>query len=246
VRDVKGHILVVEDDPELADNLVEIMEGLDWQVDVSRSAERALELLRERSYEGVLTDFRLPGLGGVELISRLREAGAHVPVVVMSAFMDESAADQAERAGALDVLAKPVDLERLFGHLETFSRTNRLVLIVEDNVSLAENVAEALREEGLASEVAPDGLGALSRRLLPQVALIDLRLPDLNGVEVARRLLARDPTIKILFVTAHAEELRAEVERAQRELKNVRPDTACLLKPFSVPDLVRRIRQAVQ
>lgn len=246
MRDTKGHILVVEDDPDLAENLVEILEGLEWQVDVSASAERALELLRERSYEGVLTDFRLPGLGGVELISRLRQAGAHVPVVVMSAFMDESAADQAERAGALDVLAKPVDLERLFGLLETFLRTNRQVLIVEDNVSLAENVAEALREEGLASEVASDGTEALSRRLLPQVALVDLRLPDLNGVEVARRLLARDPTIKILFVTAHGEELRAEMERANADFPSVDPEAACLLKPFSVPDLVKRIRQAVQ
>ena len=145
----KGLILLVEDDPDLADNLVEILEGLDWQVEVAPSAEHALQVLSTRAFTGVITDFRLPGLGGVELISRLRQRGVGVPIVVMSAFMDEAAAAQAERAGALGVLAKPLDLKSLFNLLEEFLRRDERVLIVEDNLALAENVAEALREEGI-------------------------------------------------------------------------------------------------
>lgn len=244
--DVKGQLLLVEDDPDLAENLLEILQGLDWEVEVAESAERALEMLSTRSYVGVITDFRLPGLGGIELISRLRRAGTHVPVVLMSAFMDESAAAQAELAGALDVLAKPVDLARLFRALDAFSKAERQVLIVEDNAALAENVAEALREGGLSPVVAPDGGGALARRTLPRVALVDLRLPDVDGVEVARRLYARDPSIKILFVTAYGDEVRADLEKALADLPCVDPGQPCLHKPFNLPELVERIRLAAQ
>lgn len=246
MADEKGHILIVEDDPDLAENMVEILEGLGWDVDLAPSAERALELIATSRYDGVITDFRLPGVGGVELISRLRRAGTTVPVVVMSAFMDEFAADLAERAGALDVLAKPVDLSRLFQLLEAFLRTEAKVLIVEDNVALAENVADALREHGLAPEVAADGREALARRTLPRVAVVDLRLPDAHGVEIARRLFARDPTIKILFVTAYGEEAGSELEEALRDLPCVDARTPCLHKPFDLPQLVERICDAVQ
>lgn len=244
--DGKGHLLLVEDDPDLAENLLEILQGLDWEVELAESAEQALEMLSERSFVGVITDFRLPGLGGIELISRLRRAGTQVPVVLMSAFMDDSAAAQAERAGALDVLAKPVDLTRLFRALEAFAKAEGQVLIVEDNAALAENVAEALRGEGLTPVVAPDGSDALSRRSLPRVALVDLRLPDLDGVEVARRLYARDPSIKILFVTAYGDEVRTDLERALAELPCVDPGQPCLHKPFDLPELVERIRLAAQ
>lgn len=244
--ETKGRILIVEDDPDLADNLVEILEGLGWQVEVAASAERALEMLPGSGFTGVITDFRLPGLGGVELISRLRQLGVGVPIVVMSAFMDETAAAEAEQAGALDVLAKPVDLKRLFGMLEAFLRPDEQVLIVEDNLDLAENVAEALRNQGLEPEVARSGSGALANRSLPRVALVDLRLPDLDGIEVARRLWARDPSIKILFVTAYADEMTGKLDSALRELPCVDPVDPCLLKPFDVPALVERIRCAVQ
>lgn len=243
---MKGHLLIVEDDPDLAENLVEILEGLDWQVDVCGSAEHALEMLAEHAYEGVVTDFRLPGLGGVELIVHLRREGVDVPVLVMSAFMDDLSAAQAEKAGALDVLAKPLDLPRLFQVLDNFIRSTDQVLIVEDNMALAENVAEALRSEGFRPEVAQDGQGALSRRMLPRVALVDLRLPDLNGIEVARRLYARDPSIKILFITAYDEDITENIETVLREFPCIDPSNPCLRKPFSLPELVERVRHAVQ
>lgn len=242
----KGLILLVEDDPDLADNLVEILEGLDWQVEVAPSAEHALQVLSTRTFTGVITDFRLPGLGGVELISRLRQRGVGVPIVVMSAFIDDAAAAQAERAGALGVLAKPLDLKCLFSLLEEFLRRDERVLIVEDNLALAENVAEALREQGFAPEVVSDGSGALASRHLPRMALVDLRLPDLDGIEVARRLWARDPSIKILFVTAYVEEMKPQLDRAVCELPCLDPVDPCLSKPFDVPALVERIRCTVQ
>ncbi len=236
-------LLIVEDDADLAENLAEILEGIGCQSVIAHSAERALELLEHEKLDGVITDFRLPGLDGVELISKLREKGVPLPVVVISAWMDSRVAEQAEAAGALEVLPKPVDLERLFRLVEVFSRPRGDVLIVEDNEALAENVAEALQNTGLKPVIGASAESALSQRGLPRVALVDLRLPDKDGLEVARRLRARDPTIKIIFVTAYGNELQARLESAIESL-SLSADDALVAKPFDVAELVEKVREA--
>ena len=241
----KGRLLIVEDDPDLAENLVEILQGLDWDVSVAGTAEDALPILEREAYSGVITDFRLPGLGGIDLIAKLRDRGIAVPVIVMSAFMDAAAAERAERVAAFEALQKPVNLERLFTLLKAFISPSREVLIVEDNEALAENVADALREEGLDVDVRPSGSEALSKRSLPRVALVDLRLPDLSGVEVARRLCARDPNLRILFVTAYPEEAGERLSAIGSALPWLDPEHPCLLKPFDLLELVERVRRTV-
>ena len=144
-------ILIVEDDVDLAENLVEILEDAGYVAEHVTTAEQALERVQGGGIAGVITDFRLPGLGGVDLIHKLRERGIPLPVIVMSAFMDRRVATQAEEVGALDVLAKPLDLKRLFSLVSAFVEPDTQVLIVEDNEAFAENVAEALTEEGFSA-----------------------------------------------------------------------------------------------
>lgn len=230
----RTRLLIVEDDADLAENLAEILEGVGYDTAVACSAEHALELLDGETFAGVITDFRLPGLGGVDLIAALRERGVPVPVAVISGFIDPQIAERAEEAGALDVLPKPVDLKRLFELVTTFTSPRGEVLIVEDNEALAENLAEALESSGLQTAIGSSAESALSRRSLPKVALVDLRLPDRNGIEVARRLRARDPKIKIIFVTAYGSTLR-----------HAEGDLPLVAKPFDVAELVERVCAAV-
>jgi CheY-like chemotaxis protein len=237
-------LLIVEDDADLAENLAEILEGMGYSALIADSGERALDLLERESVDGVITDFRLPGLDGVELIGKLRAKGLPVPVVVISAFIDPRVAEQAEEAGALDVLPKPVDLERLFQLVDAFSRPRGAVLIVEDNEALAENLAEALENTGLSTVIGSSAEAALEHRTLPRVALVDLRLPDKDGLEVARRLCARDPTIKIIFVTAFGEELQQRLAGAVESIACALGDHSLVAKPFDLADLVQRVRQA--
>jgi two-component system, OmpR family, response regulator QseB len=237
-------LLIVEDDADLAENLAEILESLGYEPLVALSAEQALELLREQSVDGVITDFRLPGLDGVELISELRQKGLPVPILMISALIEPADAEQAEMAGALDVLDKPIDLDRLTRLLETFSRPRGEVLIVEDNLALAENLAEALESSGIQTAIGSSAESALSRKTLPRVALVDLRLPDQDGLEVAKRLCARDPTIKIIFVTAYGEEMRERLNTAMSTF-GVDGRVPLVAKPFDLEALVRQVRDAV-
>jgi DNA-binding NtrC family response regulator len=110
-------ILVVDDHADLAENLAEILGGAGYETLVAGSAEEALERLDAR-VAALLTDFRLPGLTGAELIVEVRRRGLGIPAVVMSAYTDDETIVRAHRAGATHVLAKPVAIQRL---METIS-----------------------------------------------------------------------------------------------------------------------------
>jgi CheY-like chemotaxis protein len=204
------------------------------------TAEAALERLQHGGYRGVITDYRLPGCSGVDLLRLLRARDCPLPVILVSAFLDPASAGRAEELGALAVLEKPINIGRLFDLAREFFEPAHSVLIVEDNVTLAENLAEALTNCGFSPLVSGDSRSALAHRALPPVALIDLRLPDGNGFDVALRLLARNPALKIVFVTAHAD--LAHKERLSQALWAT---TELLLKPFDLPQLIRRLEAFV-
>ena len=142
-------LLIVDDHVDLAENLAEILIDAGYQADIAETAEEALERFAAADYQGVITDFRLPGRSGVELVVELRRAGYALPVVMVSAFADSDVVAEAEQVGALDVLPKPVDFDRLFSLVQEFERGKRSVLVVDDNEELAADFAEALRLRGL-------------------------------------------------------------------------------------------------
>ncbi len=106
-------LLLVDDHVELAENLAEILEDAGVTCEVADSAEAALERLAAEPFQGLITDFRLPGDSGLELIEQLRVRGGAIPSVLLSAFATDEVVRQAEAAGALMVLPKPVDVPRL-------------------------------------------------------------------------------------------------------------------------------------
>jgi DNA-binding NtrC family response regulator len=224
----RGKILVVDDNVELAENLAEILGTVGYEAEVAVSAEAASAALVAGGCDAVITDFKLPGRSGAELIATLREAGNRVPVVVISAYTDPTMVDSAEAAGAVDVLPKPVDIGRLLGLLEALRGDADEILIVDDDQNLVENLAEALRGEGLRAVIGLSAGEALAHRRPLAAALIDYTLPDKDGVHVAERLSARFPAARILMFSAHCDEARrAEV---QRRLPNIE----CLEKPVDM------------
>jgi len=109
----RGRILIVDDHVDLAENLAEILGLNGHQCQIVDSAERALAALHEGAFAGVITDLRLPGLSGLDLLDRLRDEGNSTPLILISAFASDAVVARAQAAGALGVLDKPVDLERL-------------------------------------------------------------------------------------------------------------------------------------
>ena len=108
---MKATILVVEDEEKLR-RVVELqLKAAGFEVEQAGSAEAAMRLADHADV--ILTDLRLPGISGLELLANLRRQDSHTPVVVMTAFGSIETAVEAMKAGAVDFLPKPFSLDHL-------------------------------------------------------------------------------------------------------------------------------------
>ena len=206
-----GHVLVVDDQIELAENIAEVLQGIGFETEVAESAVAGLERIARGGITAVVTDYKLPGKTGAQLIEELRRRGLRIPVLMMSAYTDEMTIDRARAAGAWLFLPKPVPLPTLIDVFESLARRPAATLLVDDEEGLAQNLAEALTAAGHEVVVSHTVADALSHNRRLQTAVLDYRLPDGTGVDVARELRARDPSIQILFISGYSKDLGGQI-----------------------------------
>jgi DNA-binding NtrC family response regulator len=108
-----GRILLVEDDDGHRETLRRHLSRSGHVVSAAETGEAALGTFAGVAPQLVLTDVRMPGLSGIELLDRLRTLAPGTPVIVMTAFGDMHGAIDAMRKGAYDYLVKPLDLDQL-------------------------------------------------------------------------------------------------------------------------------------
>jgi DNA-binding NtrC family response regulator len=235
----RGRVLVVDDQIELAENIAEILQGIGFQTEVAGSAEEGLERVARGGITAVVTDFKLPGQSGAQLIEELRRRGEGMPVLMMSAYTDEATIDRSKAAGAWFFLPKPVPLATLVETFESLAQKPVTTLLVDDEESLAQNLAEALTSAGHEVVVTHSAAEALAQNRRLHTAVLDYRLPDGTGLELARQLRARDPAVKILFISGYADDLET---RRQTDV----PDSEALQKPVDTSQLVSWVQLAVK
>jgi two-component system response regulator HydG len=114
----KASILVVDDEPNARTALAEILKGEGFAVETAGDGFKALAKMADFGPDLVLTDLKMPGLDGVELMKKVKEQDAELPVVVMTAFGAVETAVSAMREGAADYLQKPLNSDELLIVLE--------------------------------------------------------------------------------------------------------------------------------
>src|SRR5258708_3543764 len=107
----KPVVLVIEDEEKQRRNVGLHLSSTGYEVKAVGTAEDGLKLAADA--ELILTDLKLPGMDGLELLSRLGAQNVHVPVIVMSAFGTVEVAVEAMKKGAVDFLPKPFSLDHL-------------------------------------------------------------------------------------------------------------------------------------
>jgi len=101
-------VLVVDDDGAALESIQEILQREEYQVVAARSAEEALERLRTDDFGVVLTDLRMPGMDGMDLLRTIKALRPETEVVIMTAFGTIERAVEAMREGAYDFVTKPL------------------------------------------------------------------------------------------------------------------------------------------
>lgn len=116
------HILMVEDEPRVADSMRRGLRAEGWVIDHSATAEDALMLLRDTTYDLVLLDMMLPRMSGEDLCRHLRSRRNPVPILMLSALGSTEDRVNSLRNGADDYLAKPFDFDELIARIESLHR----------------------------------------------------------------------------------------------------------------------------
>lgn len=106
-------ILFVDDDPKAGDLMLRFAEQADFGVRVFQNPSQALDFFNESGADLLVTDMRMPGMNGIELITKIREKDTEVPVIVITAHSTVDNAIDALRLGASDFIKKPFDMDEL-------------------------------------------------------------------------------------------------------------------------------------
>ena len=110
-------ILIVDDDPGQRSLLDSFLRGQGFETVLADSGIRALELLPAGKFSMMISDVRMPGLTGLETLQRARKNFPSLPVLLVTAYTDIREAIGAMRDGALNYLAKPIDLDELLANV---------------------------------------------------------------------------------------------------------------------------------
>lgn len=110
---VSSHILVVDDDDNLRWVLQKQVEQMGYAVQSAGDGAAALASIEKSIPALVISDLKMPGISGMELLQKIRASYPEVPVIIMTAFGTIQSAVGAMRAGAYDYLSKPIDYEEL-------------------------------------------------------------------------------------------------------------------------------------
>ncbi len=124
---MNAKILLIEDDASTAASLKKVLCAEDYEVDTTSRGDTGLELARQNEYNVVISDLRLPGLGGLDLVAQLHAAKPKQPIVLMTAHGTTETAIEATKRGACDYLLKPFEADELLDLVASAVASSRLM-----------------------------------------------------------------------------------------------------------------------
>jgi len=131
-------LLLVEDKNELRAMLRKALERNGHSVDEAADGSAAIQKLRNKRYQMVLTDLKMPGASGLDVLRESKQADSTIPVILLTAFGSVDEAVSAMKEGAFDFIQKPVDLDHLKLQVERATRQQELL---RENLILREEFA---------------------------------------------------------------------------------------------------------
>jgi two-component system, LuxR family, response regulator FixJ len=118
----RRRVYVIDDDEAMRDSLDFLLGSADFDVTIFESAHHFLDAVSSIEFGCVLSDVRMPGIDGIELLKRLKAAHSAFPVLIMTGHGDVPLAVEAMKLGAVDFVEKPFEDDRLIGMIDAALR----------------------------------------------------------------------------------------------------------------------------
>jgi CheY-like chemotaxis protein len=232
-------VLVVEDDPDIAQLIQLHLAGNGREVLIAHRGDEALELAQRECPDLITLDVLLPDTDGFALLEALKSdpVTREIPVIIVSVLPDQ---EEGLRLGAVSYVTKPIDEQQLLQAVQQVLLQRGTVLVVDDdrdNLSLMRSI---LRAHSFDVRTTSRGARVLrvAREVQPALILLDLKLPDLDGYAVLKRLKGNPKTqeIPVIVMTGST-----TIDAAKREKVFALGAARFMSKPFSIDELIKEI-----
>jgi len=239
----KTRVLVVDDDISFAESLTDILTEKGYIAVAVNSGEEALEKIKERFFDVVLMDVKMPVMDGMQTFKEIKKLSRSTTVIMMTAYSMDDLVHDALKEGAYGVLRKPLDIEQVIRRIEISKAGGSLTMIVDDDPNIRTSLKDILEEKGYVVTIAKDGKEAIviAKERPEDIAIIDMQLPFLNGLETFSELKKINPEIQAIIITAYKEEMKDLVEQALSG-----GAYACIYKPFDPQKIVEMVEEIVR
>ncbi|HZI93129.1 MAG TPA: sigma-54 dependent transcriptional regulator [Patescibacteria group bacterium] len=150
-------ILVVEDEPDLRKVLATLLKRGGYAVDLAESGGVALDRIGREVYDLVVTDLKLPGADGIEVLRASKAADPDTPVIIITAYSTDEAAEEARKLGAFNYILKPFDTDKIMADVAIalgWKRLGSLMSVMEGKFGFDRLVTRSEKMKGVMEVVA--------------------------------------------------------------------------------------------
>jgi len=183
------HILIVDDETNIRHSLQKVLEREGYSVRVAATAEEALELLKKRKFQVVLSDQKLPGMSGLDLLRKIKEMNPATEVVLITGYGTVETAVEAMKEGAYDFINKPFKRIMI---TKAVAKALEKQALSEENRYLRSRLLEPIQPENIiAKSSAMTKIMELVQRVAPLVSTVLITGESGTGKEVIARAIHR-------------------------------------------------------
>jgi len=210
----KPVVLVVDDRIEDRETLGDILAGKGYRVVLAKDGYEAVRYAERGSFDVILLDIKMPGMDGVKTLDRIKESKPETGIIMVTAYSMEEFVEESLRKGAYTCLFKPIDVEKMMEAIQKVRDLSKKfmegqqveILVVDDDPNYRETVADLLEQEGYKVSQVDTGIASLEevKKKFFNVVLVDFKLADITGLDLAKKIKAVDRDTYIVLVTGHA------------------------------------------
>jgi len=243
-------VLVIEDDETARKQMAKAIRKEGYEVLAAEDGRAGVDLFEKEHPEIVITDLKMPGIGGLEVMQTVKRLSPHVQVVLITAFGGVDTAILALREGVLDYLTKPLDLDQLtlvlgrasekvkeFKEVDSFPT----ILLADDDEKTRKRLAKVLEHESWRVIQAGNGREAVNvfEREKIDIAILDIRMPEMDGLAALHEMRSASDDFEAIILTGYGDEASA-IQALRDGAMNF------LKKPVDIDQLILAAQKALE
>jgi DNA-binding NtrC family response regulator len=214
MKEKKINILLVDDNKKFLESVAERVRMKGFNVFTALNGQQALETAQKQHIHVAVVDQRMPDIEGLAVISKLKGIIPDIKTILLTGHGDEKLKEATE---ALDSsYFEKEDMGRFWAFLSNLPLGNINILLVDDNPKFLKTLAERIQLKGYDPYTALNGHEAIeiTKNIKIHLAVVDQRMPDMDGLVVITKLKEIDADIKTLLLTGHGDEKIKEATEA--------------------------------